>query len=175
MSTNIAIDTIAPDEARLCLPDLVALLQDAVDGGASVGFLPPLDEEIARIYWEDVIDDVEVGRRLLLVARRSNVVVGTVQLVPATMPNARHRAEVQKLLVQRFVRRQGIGTALMTAAAEVATRLGRTLLTLDTRQGDPAERLYRALGYTAVGIIPAYALNATGGLDATVIFYTALE
>jgi GNAT superfamily N-acetyltransferase len=51
------------------------------------------------------------------------------------MPNASHRAEVQKLLVLRSWRRQGIGLALMTAIEQAARQTGRSLLVLDTRLG----------------------------------------
>lgn len=63
----------------------------------------------------------------------------------------------------------------MQAIEEEARRAGFRLLTLDTRQGDAAERLYRRLGWTIVGTIPGYALDPDGGqTHATVIFYKAL-
>jgi ribosomal protein S18 acetylase RimI-like enzyme len=62
----------------------------------------------------------------------------------------------------------------MQAIEQAARERGRSLLVLDTRQGDNAERLYRRLGYHEVGIIPAYALSATGTLDGTVLFYKEL-
>ena len=87
------------------------------------------------------------------------------------MPNAKHRAEVMKLMVHRRARGQGIGRALMLGLEEEARRVGRTLLVLDTRAGDAAERLYARLGYTRVGVIPRYARSASGSLDDTVYFY----
>lgn len=42
------------------------------------------------------------------------------------------------------------------AEARVA---GYRLLTLDTKRGDPAERLYRKLGWNELGMIPRYAMN----------------
>jgi hypothetical protein len=39
---------------------------------------------------------------------------------------------------------------------------GRTLLVLDTRRYDDAERLYRRLGYESAGILPQYAGGAGG-------------
>ena len=114
-------------------------------------------------------------RQVLLVARLDDRAVGTAQLGLAAKPNARHRAEVQKLLVHSRARRMGIARALMTALEEQARRLGLTLLVLDTRQGDPSERLYAAHGYTLAGIIPQYARNGDGGLDATVLYYKILD
>jgi GNAT superfamily N-acetyltransferase len=150
---------------------LIELLRDAVDSGASVGFLAPLPTEVAHEYWHGVRDELDSGR-VLFCAYRDGTLVGTVQLAPAGKPNARHRAEVQKLLVLQACRGQGIGKNLMRTAEAKALQLGRSLLVLDTRQGDPAETLYTRLGYVKAGVIPDYARAPSGdGLDPTVIFY----
>jgi GNAT superfamily N-acetyltransferase len=174
-SSHVSIDSVsAEDEVRL-LPELVALLQDTVASGASVGFLPPLSEEEARQYWQAAFQGVVDGSRVLLVAYDADTIVGSVQLELAMRPNGLHRAEVQKLFVLQSQRRRGIGQALMHAIEQAARERSRSLLVLDTRQGDNAERLYRRLGYHEVGVIPAYALSATGTLDGTVIFYKELS
>ena len=136
-----------------------------------MGFLPPLDLAEARQYWAKVAEAISPEGRSLLVARQEGRLVGTVQLDPAQMPNGSHRAEVMKLMVHRDARRQGIARALMAAIEDRARRSGRTLLVLDTRLGDAAERLYTAIGYTRAGVIPRYARSASGGLDDTVFFY----
>ena len=153
------------------LDDLIDLLQDAVDSGASVGFLPPLSRDAASNYWRSVFADLDAGHRLLLGATVGSRLVGSVQLELARKPNASHRAEVQRLLVLRSVRRQGIGEQLMRQLHELARQHGRTLLVLDTREGDPSEQLYRKLGYTRAGVIPGYARSADGALDATALYY----
>nr|WP_198925166.1 GNAT family N-acetyltransferase [Dictyobacter vulcani] len=117
---------------------------------------------------------VAQGTCVLLVACDAGQIVGSVQLSLATKPNAKHRAEVQKLFVLSSQRRRGVGRALMHAVEQVARDGERTLLVLDTREGDSAERLYRTLGYCEVGIIPAYARSANGTLDSTIIFYKTL-
>ena len=156
------------------LDDLIALLQDAVDSGASVGFLPPLSREAASDYWRSVFADLDAGHRLLLGAMDGPRLVGSVQLELARKPNASHRAEVQRLLVLRSIRRQGIGERLMRQLHEIARQNSRTLLVLDTREGDPSELLYRKLGYTRAGVIPGYARSADGALDATAFYYVFL-
>lgn len=168
------IERLSADAATAIRDDLCAILRDAVDGGASVGFLPPLHMAEAARYWDAVIAEVAAGTRALLIARVGGMAVGTVQLDLPGKPNAAHRAEVQKLLVHRAARRRGIGSALMAAVEDLARELGRRLLVLDTRADDDAEPLYRRIGYTEVGRIPGYALNAAGGADTTVIFYRAL-
>ena len=168
------IETIIPERGQAILPELITLLQDAVASGASIGFLPPLSEEEARDYWISVLEDVVQQKRVLLVVYDAQHVVGAVQLELATKSNAQHRAEVQKLFVLQQERKRGIGRLLMEAIEPIARELGRTLLVLDTRLGDNAERLYRKLDYKEVGIIPSYAQNATGTLEATIVFYKLL-
>lgn len=174
MPKELTIETFDGEQNEERTQELIELLQDAVTGGASVGFLPPLIEEEARQYWQGVLDRVKLGTRVLLIARRDGRIIGSVQLDLATQPNGLHRAEVQKLFVLQSARRLGIGRQLMHAIEQAARELGRTLLVLDTRQGDSAEQLYRSLEYREVGVIPNYARSATGTLDATVFFYKLL-
>lgn len=152
---------------------LAALLIDAVDSGAAVGFVAPLARDEALSYWGKIRSSLGDGL-ILLGAYRDGRLVGSVQLSCAWQPNGRHRAEIQKLFVHTSVRRQGIARALMTAVEERALRLGRWLLILDTRQGDNAEPLYEKLGYVRVGSIPDYALSSRGALHPTVVFYKRL-
>jgi acetyltransferase len=174
-SSAPSIKRVSAEEEAVLLPQLIYLLQDTVASGASVGFLPPLSHEDAQQYWQSVFQEVTQGTCILLVASSSDQVIGSVQLALTTKANARHRAEVQKLFVLSNQRRQGIGQALMQNIEQIAQEHRRTLLVLDTRQGDNAERLYRRLGYHEAGIIPLYAQNAEGDLDATVIFYKILR
>lgn len=153
---------------------LAALLIDAVDSGAAVGFLAPLARERALLYWDGIRSSLGDGL-VLLGAYEDGRLVGSVQLSCAWQPNGRHRAEIQKLFVHTSQRRQGIARALMAAVEERALGLGRWLLILDTRQGDSAEPLYEKLGYIRVGSIPDYALSSRGALHPTVVFYKRLR
>jgi acetyltransferase len=169
------VERLSEEEARSILPELVALLQDSVDGGSSLGFLPPLATETAEEYWLETLNEVGQGKRILLVAREEGgEVTGSVQLALATKQNAQHRAEVQKLFVHTRARGRGIAQRLMSAIEEAARAAGRTLLVLDTEQGCTAEKLYARYGYTRAGIIPQYAVSADGSLINTVVFYRLL-
>ncbi|HEV8200649.1 MAG TPA: GNAT family N-acetyltransferase [Candidatus Polarisedimenticolia bacterium] len=169
---------------------LAALLRDAVDSGAAASFLATLTQATAEAWWRDTIDSSD-PRAVFLVARdgaprdgaepggssaaEESGIVGTVHLVPAWAPNQPHRGDIAKLLVHRRARRQGLGTLLMQAIEEEARRGGFRQLVLDTKRGDPAERLYRRLGWTVVGTIPRFALDPDGvAMHDTVVFYKEL-
>lgn len=170
----VDIERVTSAQASIVFGALVHLLQDTVDSGASVGFLPPLATNVARAYWTTVIEEVAQDTRVLLIARHQAQVVGAAQLALASQPNALHRAEVQKLMVYTQARRQGIGQALTVAIEAAARSAGRTLLVLDTRRGDVSEALYVKQGYVRAGVIPQYARSATGALDDTVFYYKPL-
>ncbi len=146
---------------------LTELLIRVVEDGASVGFLAPLSYDEAFTYWEDVLGPGVT----LWVAVQDERVIGTVQLQCAMKANGRHRAEVAKLMVDPTSRRGGIGRALMLHLEPKAKEEGRTLLVLDTREGDPSNKLYQSLGYIQAGVIPDYAISSNGELDGTVLYY----
>lgn len=171
----MVIESLGENAAARETASLVVLLQDAVESGASVGFLPPLGADEATAYWRSAFAAVGAGARLLLVARDDHgALVGSAQLELALRPNALHRAEIQKVMVLTKARRRGIGRALMVALEGEARRLGRTTLVLDTRRGDPSEELYLDVGYQCAGIIPRYAKSATGVLDGSAFYYKLL-
>jgi acetyltransferase len=172
----ITISSLTAAEARALLPELHELLHDAVESGASVGFLPPLATAESQDYWQSVIAAIEARHRLLLVARQPHdpELLATVQLDLATRPNSLLRGEVSKLLVHTRARRQGLARQLLLALEDHARELGRTTLVLDTRHGDIAEQLYQAMGYHFVGAIPAYFINFDGQPHATAVYYKLL-
>lgn len=175
VATPPEILLLDPDSTKAALPGLVDLLIDAVDGGASVSFMTPLEPEEALRFWEGIRERVARGTTRLFVARAADdAIIGTVQLVLMTAPNQPHRAEIAKLLVHRRARRQGVAQALMAAAESEARRVGRTLLVLDTCAGTDAIRLYERLGWTLAGIIPGFALFPDGGLCDTCYYWKRL-
>jgi GNAT superfamily N-acetyltransferase len=156
--------------------ELAALLVACVHDGASIGFVLPFGDEDAAAFWTDkVLPGVRGGTRVLLAAYADGRIVGTVQLGHDTPANQPHRADVNKLMVQPDCRRRGIARALMIEIERVASRLGRSLLTLDTRTGDSAEPLYASMGYAVSGVIPGYCLDVEKTrLDSTTVMYKAL-
>jgi acetyltransferase len=156
---------------------LARVLAECVAGGASIGFMLPVDAAEIAAYWAKIETDLKDGWRILLVARETpgGEIVGTVQLATESRRNGRHRGEVQKLMVRPAVRGQGLGRELMGAAEAMAAARGLTLLFLDTSEGPAgACALYDALGYERAGGIPGWALNPDGQPAANVIYYKTL-
>ncbi len=153
---------------------LIDLLIDAVEHGASVGFVLPLSRIEAGQYWDGLAPSIAAGNRLLWVAECDGAIVGTVQLELATKMNALNRAEVQKLLVHTRARRGGVARRLMQAVEETAPKLGRGLLFLDTEAASDAECFYRTLGYACIGGLPQYACSPQGEWRANAIYYKTL-
>jgi acetyltransferase len=166
---------VAATEIEELLPALVDLLRESVNGGASLGFLPPLTRDDGRRYWLSLRAELRGGSRLLFAANESDRLLGTGQLVLPPWPNARHRAEVQKLLVAAAHRGHGIGRRLVHAMHGSAWRRGRSLLLLNARRGDPAETFYTRLGYREAGVIPGYTVGAAGEAYDNVAMYRRLR
>lgn len=158
------------DESQLSsyVEELAELLVDTVDGGASVGFLAPLDLAAAVAWWKE---RAAAGRLAVWTARDGGRMVGTVSLAFPDKPNSRHRAELVKLMVHRDARGRGLGRRLLTAAEESAAAMGITLLHLDTETDSPAEHLYSTAGWTRAGVIPDYAEDPAGVLRPTTLYY----
>ena len=158
-------------EAQAARTELVDLLVDAVEGGASVNFVWPMSRDKAERWWEGALRSHAAGERLIFAVGDGDHVLGSVQLMLAGQENQAFRADIGKLLVRREARRQGLGAALMGAAEAEARRMGRTLLTLDTETGSDGERLYQSLGWTRFGIVPGYATTADGSRRADCSFF----
>lgn len=156
------------------LEALTDVLQGCVSAGASVGFIDPADRPVMRNFWQDTLEGLDQGDRLLLVARQEQRIVATVMVLWNMMPNGRHRAEISKLLVHPAARRQGIARQLMALAEQQVKQAGRSLMVLDTRSGDIASLLYLSLGWEIAGAIPYYAQSTEGALDATTVMYKRL-
>jgi ribosomal protein S18 acetylase RimI-like enzyme len=171
---NILTDDLTIEQLNTIegnLNDLSVLLITTVENGASIGFLSPINITDANNYWKTVLGP-EV---ILLVAKSNNKIVGSIQLHLCSKQNGNHRAEIAKLMTHPDFRRKGIGRLLMQKAEEIAKHEDRSLLVLDTREGDPSNNLYTSLGYVRAGRIPNYAKSPNGELAATIFYYKELN
>lgn len=174
MTDSLTITRLTAEELPTAAPALAALLLDAVDDGASVGFTASLTADQAAAWWTTLAHDLADGRVALWAAHDGDRLIGTVQLRCETSPNGRHRAEIAKLLVHRAARGRGTARRLLTTAEEFARTGGRTLLMLDTQTGSAAEKLYRTAGWTPLGTVSDYAADPSGTLRPTTFFHKSL-
>lgn len=158
------------------LEALSYILADSVNAGASISFMTPFSYQDALLFWsKNVHPEVAAGRRVAFGAIRGDELLGTVQLITSMPPNQSHRCEVAKMMVHPLARRLGIGRLLMNHTLEHARKLGKTLITLDTRTGDVAEPLYASVGFEIAGIIPDFAWDSDGkAKHATTYMYRQL-
>ena len=99
---------LTADDVTFHQDALVDLLCDAVDSGASIGFLAPILRNEANSYWTSVAEAMRGGGRVI-VAFDASGIAGAVQLALELRANGSHRAEVMKLMVHRKARRLGSG------------------------------------------------------------------
>jgi len=171
MATEIR--TVRPDEFPSLVPALVDLLIDTVDDGASLGFIAPVVPAAAWKYWIGLVPEFAAGSRVLVGVFCDGHIAGSAQLWLPSLPNARHRADVQKVFIARTLRGRGVGAALMAALHECARQRDRTLLLLNARR-NVADRFYKPLGYREVGVIPGYSLGSNGARIDTASLYLQL-
>jgi hypothetical protein len=62
---NLTIEGLTAAQAADSIDDLIELLHDSLEHGASFGFLLPLLPEEVQRYWARVIADIERGTRVL--------------------------------------------------------------------------------------------------------------
>ena len=168
-----AVEPLAAIE-RADQQQLAALLLDAIEQGASVGWVNPASPDNIEAYWQTIASDLSQGARSVLVVREGGGIIASLQLEYAGKPNSVHRAEVQKVLVHSSQRRRGLGRLLMQRAEEIARSRGRSLLVLDTESASAGQRLYESMGYVAAGEIPNFAIGTNGGWTPTTYMYKLL-
>ena len=176
MNTSLQIKNLTRDDILTHLDALAGILENCVNGGASVSFMLPFSLDKARSFWRGIAESVGRNERLVLASiDPQDGVIGTVQLIVDQPENQPHRADVAKLLVHQNARRQGLANALMSRLEAIAREQGKSVLVLDTATGSGAEHVYVQCGWEKAGEIPRYALMPDGELTATSLFYKFLS
>lgn len=173
--TTSSLYSLSADDILSRIDELCDVLENCVQGGASVSFMLPFGREKSQAFWLNVAQSVKRGERLLLVDELvGDGIVGTVQLILDQPENQPHRADVAKLLVHDRARRKGVAGRLMNALETAARDNGKSVLVLDTSTGSGAETFYVNAGWEKVGEIPRYALMPDGEMTSTSVFYKFL-
>lgn len=175
MNTSLQIKSLTREDILTHIDALAGILENCVNGGASVSFMLPFSLEKGRFFWRGVAESVGRNERLVLACvDPQDGIIGTVQLITDQPENQPHRADVAKLLVHEKARRKGAAMALMEALEVQARARGISVLVLDTSTGSGAETFYQRAGWQKVGEIPRYALMPDGAMTATSVFYKFL-
>ena len=159
---TLTVERLTIAEFDQTLKGLLTLLKDAVNSGASLGYVAESPISDYKYFWQKEFRDVEAGLTTILIARKQEHLVGVVCLSEVGKANQNHRAEVRKLLVVFDQQNQGIATALMAEVESAARAAGKSLLTLDTESNSAADYLYQKLGWQKYGVIPRYAASPDG-------------
>jgi GNAT superfamily N-acetyltransferase len=120
-------------------------------------------------------DAIIAPNRTVLVAELDAEIVGMAHIVRSGAANAPHRAEVQRVAVAETVRGTGIGRLLMSAVEDAALAQGLTLLWLTTHDASEACAFYDAVGYTKLGVMPAYSRRPDGTLCPGAFYFKELR
>jgi acetyltransferase len=174
-SQSIIIRQLSTLEFVALLPELVDLFLETVDGASPFGFLAPITHDVVRDYWISLIPELEAGSRVVLIAGHHNTVIGSGQLALSQRADSLHRAQLERLFVERASRRHGVGRTLMQGLHSVARQNDRTLILVDTRRGEPAEGFYKRLGYRELGVIPGWTIGTEGERPDRVTLYQELS
>lgn len=130
------------------LPAIVHMLADDALGSTRESVLRPLP----RSYYAAFDAITSDSNNHVLVATLDDAVVGTLQLTftPSLSYQGGWRATVESVRADAALRGQGIGTALMQRAIEMARERGCVLMQLSTHKTrTDAHRFYDRLGFTA--------------------------
>jgi len=169
------IARLTAEDFAAAVPELADLLVDAIAGGASLGFLAPVDHGAAVVWWRGQAARVDQGSLLVWVARGPDRITATVGLALEPKANGRHRAEIIKLMVHSGARGNGLSRRLLAVAEDSARAAGRSLLMLDTESDSAAEHVYHTGGWIRYGVVPGYALDPAGTPKACSFFYKQLD
>lgn len=156
------------------IESFVQLLANAIDTGGQVGFYAPANRDKVKAFWLVAAKKIKGQEVMLLAAYNDEILVGSVQLYLSELENAKHRAEVAKLMVDSNYRRSGIGMKLMQHLEAKARETNLKLLWLVTKINDHPKVLYDKLGYVPAGYIPYFVIDKEGCPVTNIYFYKIL-
>ena len=129
-----------------------ATLDDAADLQAYC--LPMNSVEQVRDGIRECLTAPPEAQRLYLVAEVDGHAVGQVVLIWNEHALRAHRVEVAGLVVARQYTRRGIARRLVEACRARGAARGIAMLEVAARGGEPAEEVYRRLGFIEWGHLP---------------------
>ena len=103
---------------------------------------------------EQTLKAASEGKAVQLVAVIDRVPIGIITLERNSHPLRAHRAELVGLVVDPRHQREGIARRLVAECRLRASQMGIEMLEISCRAGEPAEQVYRQLGFIEYGRLP---------------------
>ena len=146
--------------------DIVACWITVSNAGGAAGFpFPPVDASIVAPVADDLIAGLSPDHSRLIAARVGDALAGWVHLQRHPGPVIAHWGTISHLQTHPAFRGQGVGSALVMSARQIARQeMGLEQLHLAARGGMGLERFYAKLGWREIGRWPA-ALRLAPGDD----------
>lgn len=136
---------------------ILAVMNRVLQNETTIGFPGPLDENTGRSLMRQLHEDVQTGRRHVLVAEKGNKVVGQLILTPNQLPNCRHTVEISRGIIDPAFRGAGLSLRAFREVANKCEELNRELIWLDVRDGTLAAMWWRHFGFKPFGVLEDYA------------------
>jgi ribosomal protein S18 acetylase RimI-like enzyme len=155
---GVALTALTPRAGRPAgdldghLDEVVRLVREVMAEGAALGWsgVPTVDQ--AAQWWAELGDEVAAGRGAVSAAYDGGELVGLGEWRRYALGPQRQNADLEKLLVRRDRRGQGLGAVLVEDLLSQARSAGVETVTLQCRGNNHgAIRLYRRLGFSEVG------------------------
>jgi L-amino acid N-acyltransferase YncA len=135
---------------------LLQLMNRTLAEETTIGFPGPIDDETGRVVMQQLKQDVESGRRHVLVAYKDQVIVGQLILTPNSSPNHRHIVELTRGTIDPSFRGGGLALRAFQEVAKKCEELGREVICLDVRAGTHAAVWWQYFGFKQYGLLQDY-------------------
>lgn len=135
---------------------LLRLMNRTLVEETTIGFPGPIDDETGRVLMQQLKQDVESGRRHVLVAYKNQVIVGQLILTPNSSPNHRHIVELTRGTIDPSFRGGGLALRAFQEIAKKCKELGREVICLDVRAGTHAALWWQYFGFKQYGLLQDY-------------------
>ncbi len=118
--------------------------------------------EQTRARLAENLQKVAQGQMRHIVAEFKGEVVGTAVIIRNFHPLRAHRAEVADLVVKHELWGKGIARKLIEESIKLAIEMGITILEIGCCGGEPAEQVYKRLGFIEYSRLPGGVVEPWG-------------
>lgn len=143
--------------------ELLSLYDEVARHEATHGFTGSIANEVGRRIVDTDAESLAAGQILMLLARDSDGIVGSLILQPYTSQARKHTVNAKRAVVARRARGT-IFPLMVDAAIQRAVAVGAEVVTCDVASDGPLG-LWKSLGFIEYGVMPDYARRHGKSLD----------